>query len=70
MGSMSEAWNRVRGHLTLQDLMLDVTGKMLVALGLGALFGDFVRPRAWYFIIGGVLLSVVAKLKYMKHLKP
>lgn len=69
MRSMSEVWNRVRGHMTLADLMLDVTGKMLMALGVGALFADVVRPRAWYLIVGGLLLSFAVKAKYAKFLK-
>jgi mannose/fructose/N-acetylgalactosamine-specific phosphotransferase system component IIC len=70
MGGIEEKWNRMRGQLTLRDLALDVTGKMLMALGFGALFAEVIGPRAWYFIIGGIALSVFVKFKYLKQLKP
>lgn len=65
--SWSQRWERVKSALTLRDLLLDVSGKMLLALGLGALWASTLRPRAWCLIGSGVLLSAIVKLKHWKR---
>ena len=63
-GSWSERWQRVKAKLTLKDLLLDIAGKMLVGVGIGALCADTLRPYVWCFIGTGVILSAVVKRKY------
>lgn len=65
--SWSRRWDRLKAELTMRDLALDVTGKMLVALGLGALWASVLRPSVWCLIGAGVLLSAVVKVKYWKR---
>jgi len=67
MGWLSNRWSRVRSELTLQDLLLDVGGKTLVALGLGALFASVLQPYAWALIGGGLVCSTIVKAKYWKR---
>lgn len=62
--SWSERWQRVKAGLTFRDLLLDVFGKILLGIGLGALWAEAVRPYVWCFIGTGVIISAVVKLKY------
>ena len=63
-GSWSERWQRIKAELTLKDLLLDIFGKILFGIGLGALWADAVRPYVWCFIGTGVIISAIVKLKY------
>ena len=65
--SWSDRWARIRGELTLTDLMLDVSGKMLLGFGLGVWLADAMRPYAWLFMVGGVALSALVKAKHWKR---
>ena len=65
--SWSARWNRIKTDVTLQDLGQDVLGKVLVALGLGALFAQALLAYAGVLIAVGLLLSVVVKAKYWKR---
>jgi len=65
--SWSERWNRVRTELMLRDLLLDVSGKVLVGLGLGAWLARYLRSSAWILVIVGVGLSATVKAKYWKR---
>ena len=65
--SWSERWQRVKADLTLKDLLLDIAGKMLVGVGIGALYADAIRPYSWCFIGSGVILSVLVNTKYVKQ---
>ena len=65
--SLTERWNRIRAEFALQDLAVDVMGKVLVGLGLGALFATALVPYAWWLIIGGLGCSVIVKAKYWKR---
>ena len=67
MGLWSDRWNRIRTELTLSDLLVDGSGKSLVALGLGALLARFLIAWAWVLIVGGVALSACVKAKYWKR---
>jgi len=64
--SLADRWNRIRGTFTLQDLTLDVTGKILVGLGLGALLAEPLRPYTWGLIGIGLGCSAIVKAKYWK----
>ena len=64
--SLSRRWHRIRNELTLRDLLLDVTGKMLMGLGLGVLFAASLKPYAWCLIGTGLLASLLVKAKYWK----
>ncbi len=64
--SLTDRWNRVRGEFALQDLALDVAGKVLLGLGLGALLAAALRPCAWWLVVAGVTCSAVVKTKYWK----
>ena len=59
-------WNRIKAKVTLTDLALDVSGKILVALGAGALLATSFQPYAWGLIIVGIVLSATVKAKYWK----
>ncbi len=63
----SERWKRIRVELALGDLLIDVGGKALAALGLGALLAHWLRPCAWGLIVVGLLMSVTVKMKYWKR---
>ena len=65
--SLSDRWNRLRTELTLNDLLVDVSGKFLLGLGLGALFVRYLQPYAWVLIGVGLGLSVTVKAKYWKR---
>ena len=65
--SWSERWQRVKADLTLNDLLLDIAGKMLVGVGIGALYADAIRPSLWCFIGSGIILSLLIKAKYSKR---
>ncbi len=64
---LGRRWNRIKASLTLADLLLDVTGKALVALGLGALLASWVKPYAVGLIVVGLAVSVTVKAKYWKQ---
>jgi len=51
----------------LRDLLLDVSGKVLVGLGLGAWLARYLRSSAWILVIVGVGLSATVKAKYWKR---
>lgn len=63
----SAYWNRVRAHVTLTDLLLDITGKFLVGLGVGAWCARTLAPYQWWLIGLGIACSVFVKLKYWKR---
>ena len=65
--SMTERWNRIRTEFALGDLTLDVVGKVLVGLGIGALLAAALAPYAWILIIVGLSCSVIVKAKYWKR---
>ena len=65
--SWSSRWNRLRGELTFQDLLLDVSGKVLLALAVGALLARWLEPYAKILIVVGLALSVSVKAKYWKR---
>ena len=65
--SWSRRWEDVKTVLTMRDLVLDVTGKTLVALGCGALWASMIGPYIWCLIGSGVILSAVVKVKYWKR---
>ena len=62
--SLSERWHRLRTELTLKDLLLDILGKVTAALGIGALWHQYLREAAWALIGVGVALSLSVKRKY------
>ena len=62
--SWSERWHRIKAEVTLCDLLADVSGKVLVALGLGALLAPALLPFAWVLVLGGLGLSLFIKAKY------
>ena len=65
--SLTERWNRIRTEFALQDLAVDVVGKVLVGIGIGALLAASLVPYAWWLIIGGLGCSVIVKAKYWKR---
>ncbi len=68
MTTLTERWNRVRTQLSLGDLALDVSGKMLAAFGLGLLAAAGGCPASsggWLMLVG-VLMSATVKAKYWK----
>ena len=65
--SWSERWQRVKADLTLKDVLLDAAGKILIGVGVGALYADAIRPYIWCFIGSGIILSVLVKAKYVKQ---
>jgi len=69
MASLAERWNRIRGEVTWNDLVVDVNGKILVGLGLGMLVAAAGCPpsAAGWTILFGILLSATAKAKYWKR---
>jgi hypothetical protein len=60
-------WDHVKQQLTLGDLLLDVAGKVLAALGAGSLFAQSLVPAAWWLIGAGVGMSLVVKAKHWKR---
>ena len=65
--TLGERSHRVIRELTVRDLLVDITGKVLVGLGLGALFAHALRPYMWALIVVGLALSVSVKAKYWKR---
>ena len=65
--SLTERWNRIRTEFTLQDLILDVVGKVLVGFGIGVLLAASLAPYAWLLIVVGLGCSVLVKAKYWKR---
>jgi Na+/phosphate symporter len=65
--TLSQRWNRLRTTLTLQDLAVDVSGKILVGVGVGTLLAWALQPYAWILIIIGLVLSATIKAKYWKQ---
>jgi len=65
--SCSQRWDRIKNVVAFQDLLFDVTGKVLVGLGMGALLAQYLQPYAWGLIVVGLALSVMAKAKYWKR---
>lgn len=51
----------------MRDLCVDLSGKGLVALGVGALLAAWLEPYAWILIVVGVVLSATVKAKYWKR---
>ena len=64
---LEERWNRLRTQVSLRDLTLDVSGKLLAAAAAGALLAPWLRPCAWWMIGAGLLVSIVVKAKYWKR---
>ena len=62
--SLTERWNRLRTELTLKDLSLDLIGKIVAALGIGALWHQYLHEAAWAMIGIGISLSLAVKRKY------
>ena len=54
-------------ELTLNDLLVDVSGKFLLGLGLGAVLAHCLRPYAWILVVLGITLSTTVKAKYWKR---
>lgn len=65
--SLESRWNRIKNEVTLADLSLDVIGKVLVGLGLGALLAERLAPSAWWLVGAGLAMSLVVKAKYWKR---
>ena len=65
--SLTARWNHVRSTFALSDLLLDITGKVLVALGLGVWLAPILQPYVWLLIIAGVVVSLTVKAKYWKQ---
>ena len=65
-GVWSARWDRVVKSLSPSDLLLDIAGKMLVGLGIGALLATLLLPSAWMLIGLGIGMSAVVKAKYWK----
>jgi F0F1-type ATP synthase assembly protein I len=65
--TFSERWAKVREELRLGDLCVDVLGKVLVGVGLGALWAQVIQPVAWGLIAVGAVLMVIVKAKYWKR---
>ena len=63
----ADRWNRIKPELTLADLCLDVSGKFLFGIGLGAFLAPLLKSLAWAFIAVGVALSVAVKAKYWRR---
>ena len=63
----SARWDRIKANVTLRDLLVDVTGKLLVALGVGALLASWLAPYAAILILGGLALSALVKAKHWKR---
>ena len=51
----------------MTDLMLDVSGKVLAAVGFGAIFARHLASCAWGLIGFGLILSATIKAKYWKR---
>lgn len=64
---LAERWNRIRTELTFADLLIDVGGKALLALGVGALLAEYLAPIAGALVVVGLLFSVTVKAKYWKR---
>lgn len=64
MAILRDGWHRVKAKLRLRDLLLDVGGKSLVFLGIGALLSEALQSCAWSLIIVGILPSLYVKTKY------
>ena len=47
--------------------MLDVSGKVLLGLGAGAVLARYLKPCAWLLIVMGIALSATVKAKYWKR---
>ena len=62
--SWSARWDRLKSSVSLKDLMLDILGKVLTAIGLGALLAPYLAGCAWILIGIGVALSLSVKAKY------
>ena len=51
----------------MRDLLLDVSGKIMLALGIGALLARYLQPYAWLLLVVGIALSTTVKAKYWKR---
>lgn len=65
--SLSARWDRIKDQVTFQDVGKDMLGKVLVALGLGALLARVLAPYAVVLIALGLAFSGVVKFKYWKR---
>ena len=63
----SDRWQRVKAELTVKDFLLDIAGKMLIGVGLGALCAETFRPYVWCLIGTGIILSALVKVKHWKR---
>lgn len=67
MPTLNERWERIRPEVTLRDLALDVTGKLLFGIGVGALLASALQPVAWVLVALGLGLSLAVKSKHAKR---
>ncbi len=65
--SLPERWNRVRSRFSLTDLAIDMEGKVLAALGIGALIAPAIRDIALALVVVGVGLTLTIKAKHWKR---
>ena len=65
--SWSARWDRIKAKVTLGDLLVDITGKIVMALGLGVLLAPWLAPYAPVLILAGLVLSALVKAKYWKQ---
>ena len=66
--SWDERWDRIRRRLSFADLLIDGLGKFLMGFGLGGLVAAHLQPRiAWALFVGGLILVVRTKGKYLSR---
>jgi hypothetical protein len=65
-GRLSQRWDRVKTELTLNDLVLDASGKILIALGFGALLAERLASYIWCLVGTGLILVLWVKMRHWK----
>jgi len=64
---MKRWWVSHRERLTIGLITLMFLGKSMVALGIGILLADWLRPWAGYSIVFGIALDALAKWRWMRR---
>jgi hypothetical protein len=75
--TLAQRWRQVRSELSLPDLLMDVTGKILVAFSVGLLLGltgsghpaalQTLPSAAAFCMVIGVILIAIVKKRYWRR---
>ena len=62
---MEKFWLKHRDRLNFRTLTQMFLGKFLLALGIGALLAEWLKPWGWPLVVAGLMLDGLAKWRWL-----